>query len=110
MIKARIAPDFLADGIAVRVTEEGDGHRMLLHYGEDGSARWRPFEPQPGLDPGITMTLTDEAARVLLDALLRHYEGASDMRTVRSDLLHERDRVDRLIKFIQDIIIQAAQR
>ena len=32
----------------------------------------------------------------LLDALLRHYQGASDMHTVRADLLHERGRVDKL--------------
>jgi hypothetical protein len=81
--------------------------------GEGGWIRWEPFDPQnmlAGTDTGLTFRLQDEAARALLDALLRHYQGASDMHTVRSDLLHERGRVDNLIKFVQDIIVQAAQR
>lgn len=99
MIKAQIADDFLADGVSVRVTMEGDGGRLILLAGEDGATRWEPFDPQPGLIAGapyLTIRLPGDAARALLDALLRHYEGASDMRTVRSDLLHERGRVDKL--------------
>jgi len=96
MIKAQIAPDFPGDGIAVRITLEQEGGRLIMHVGSDAMTSWEPFSPQPVSGNGITMHLQDEAARALLDALLRYYEGASDMHTVRSDLLHERGRVDRL--------------
>jgi hypothetical protein len=100
MIKARIAGDFLGDGISVRVTLEGDGSKHILLVSEDGSARWEPFDPQSAMTaadaPYLTLRLPEDVARALLDALLRYYEGASDMHTVRSDLLHERGRVDKL--------------
>ena len=51
-------------------------------------------------EPAVTIALDDDEARALLDALLRHYQGASDMHTVRSDLLHERARVDKLTEAI----------
>jgi hypothetical protein len=99
MIKAQIAGDFLSDGISVRILNESDSVRLVLVPGEDGYTRWEPFDPQQALSataPWLTIRLPDEAGRALLDALLRHYQGASDMHTVRSDLLHERGRVDKL--------------
>lgn len=50
-----------------------------------------------------TMLLTNDLARALLDALMRHYQGASDMHTVRADLLHERGRVDKLVTAVIDL-------
>lgn len=43
------------------------------------------------------LRIPDEITVPLLDALARHYAGTTDMRTLRQDYLHERDRVDKLI-------------
>ena len=96
MIKVQVAEDFFNDGIVVRVLMEGDGSRMILRIGENDVTQWVPFEPGLSAEPYLTVRLPEDAGRALLDALLRHYEGASDMHTVRSDLLHERGRVDKL--------------
>jgi hypothetical protein len=98
VIKAQIAGDFFSDGISVRLTRDSDGGRRIAVPGEGGYLRWEEFSPEQALTegPALTIRLPDEAARALLDALLRHYQGASDMHTVRGDLLHERGRVDKL--------------
>lgn len=97
MIKVRVADGFaFSGGAAVQVVQEDNGYRRILRLGETAASyRW---EEIPGLGAPVepTMVLDDDVARALLDALLRHYQGASDMHTVRSDLLHERGRVDKL--------------
>lgn len=52
---------------------------------------------------GPTIRIPTEFARALLDALLRHYQGASDMHQLRQDFLHERSRVDKLIQHTMDV-------
>lgn len=109
MFKARIADDFAADGCAIWLyTEWEQGKRNVLHFSPDGASgrngmQWEATEPGALVPP--TMKLPDDAARVLLDALLRHYQGASDMHTVRADLLHERGRADKLT----DAVIRIAE-
>ena len=41
--------------------------------------------------------LPEDAARALCDALVAHFDGASDIRTVRAELDQEKRRVDTLI-------------
>ena len=90
----RVADDFMIDGLAIYVSiKDGPADRRILHIRENGTA-WDQVDPAAVTEP--TLKLPGEAARALLDALLRHYQGASDMRTVRADLLHERGRVDKL--------------
>lgn len=100
MIEARISDQlmFSMDSIAVQIVERYEGHiPRVLKTGDGGMGPvWEDF-PDDGLaEAPLTMTLRNDVARALLDALLRHYQGASDMHTVRSDLLHERGRVDKL--------------
>lgn len=106
MIEVRVSDDFMMDGVAIHVSmkREGDARRILrLH---DDGQEWEAVEPMTAVEP--TLKLQGDAARALLDALLRHYQGASDMHTVRSDLLHERGRVDKLTSGILQIAIQAS--
>jgi hypothetical protein len=112
VIRAQIAGDFLGDGISVRITMENDDRRLIMVPGEDGYTRWEEFNPQQVLTdgPALTIRLPDEAGRALLDALLRHYQGASDMHTIRSDLLHERGRVDKLTDAFIRILDRAGLR
>lgn len=109
MIEARIGSNFVMDGIDIWISLKTEGGRLILQPGLDGIPNLERVEPG-ATSQHPTITLQDEAGRALLDALLRHYEGASDMHTVRSDLLHERGRVDNLIGFVQTIITEAAQR
>ncbi len=95
MIEARIGSNFPMDGIDIWIALKSDGERVFLQPGPDGIGNWERTDPA-SRPAHPTITLQDEAGRVLLDALLRYYEGASDMHTVRSDLLHERGRVDKL--------------
>lgn len=94
MIDVRVSDDFMVDGLAIWISLKQGQSRRLLRLGTQGERTWEEIDPQTNVEP--TLKLDGESARSLLDALLRHYQGASDMHTVRSDLLHERGRVDKL--------------
>lgn len=103
MHEAKVSADFMMDGVAIWVsTRPGDGipRRILRITGE--THNWDDVDG-PGGEIPATLRLPDDAARALLDALLSHYQGTSDLHTVRSDLLHERDRVDRLLGVVCQI-------
>lgn len=106
MIKVRVADAFaFGGGFAVQVIRDEDGKRRVLRLAEGfASYRWEFVPEAVAVEP--TMVLPDEIGRPLLDALTRHYQGASDMHTVRADLLHERGRVDKLT----DAVIRIATR
>lgn len=96
---------FASDRIAIAVIlQHNQDERSILHFTEEGFDRWDTIS---GLltseNGGPTLSLNNDVARALLDALTRHYQGASDMHTVRADLLHERGRVDRMINAIIDL-------
>lgn len=92
---------FATDGIGIAiVNRHSQEERSILRFDQEGWGRWESVEPLVNTKP--TIVLNNDVARALLDALMRHYQGASDMHTVRSDLLHERARVDGLIKVIGD--------
>jgi hypothetical protein len=85
--------DPIGQAIQVAIATTGDMPTGLVELGFR-SARWEPFEP--GEDPP-TITIPDEVARALLDALSAHYGGTGDTRALRRDYDAERARVDRLI-------------
>jgi hypothetical protein len=58
---------------------------------------FEPYDTTTYVDPGVTFAVNNDFARALLEALLRYYNGSEDARTTRADLLHERERVDKLI-------------
>ena len=105
-IRARIADNFLDDGIAVRVTQDHDGgysgmpSRMVMRITPEGRATWEPYDEPSALPASggshLTMTMPEDVARALLDALTRWYHGAEDTRALRRDYDAERQRVDKL--------------
>lgn len=105
MIQARVSDYMLMDGVAVMITDkrEGGNRRVRRFHRDTNVVEWEEIT-DPAIGVEATMILSNDEARALLDALLRHYQGASDMHTVRSDLLHERARVDKLT----DAVIEAA--
>jgi hypothetical protein len=102
MFEVYVNDDYMMDGIGIWITTrfedrtgQASGFRQILHLGDSGSRTWSDIEPLTQVEP--TLKLEGEAARALLDALLRHYQGSEDLHTTRADLLHERGRVDKFI-------------
>lgn len=92
----RVSDQMQVDGIAVYVLMKHEGEvTKIMHIDEQGFMSWHPVETNAVSSP--TLILQNDIGRATLEALMRHYEGASDMHTVRSDLLHERGRVDKMI-------------
>jgi len=79
---------------------------MRLHEG--GWAEFVTVEPAVQSSP--TLRLNNDFARALLEALLRYYNGSEDARTTRADLLHERERVDKLINMYGMLATTIAER
>lgn len=97
-IQVYIQDDYMTDGIRIWITMKPEGtDRKVLHISGETLAYpvWDTAEPMAMVEP--TVILPMDTGPLLLDALLKHYQGASDMHTVRSDLLHERARVDKFI-------------
>lgn len=101
MIRAYVSEDFVSQrvGIAIveRHSEQRAPARILRLVAADNGAhalRWEELAEHVETEP--TLTLEDDAARALLDALTRHYQGAEDTRSLRADYDHERKRVDKL--------------
>jgi hypothetical protein len=68
----------------------------MLHFQEHGHQIMERIDPM--VESAPSMAMSDEFGRALLDALLRYYQGASDMHTIRADYLHERGRVDKMLE------------
>lgn len=97
---------FAIDGIAIGVRMRfGNSQYRSMHIQENGFVVWEDTETGSAASP--TMYLPDEVARGLLQALMNHYQGAEDLRTVRGDLLHERSRVDKLINVTAELAEKA---
>lgn len=72
----------------------GEHVEYITGLGE-GTTRVEVREPH---EIAPTLTIPDEMARLLMDALIQHYGGATSTRQLRSDFEHERKRVDRMIE------------
>lgn len=103
--QAHVTDEFMIDGVAIYVSMKHDRARQLLRIGADGQQEWADHDPLTTADP--TLKLPGEAARALLDALLRFYQGAADTQTIRADLIHERNRVDKLTSGLLQIAIHS---
>ena len=103
--EAHVSDDFMIDGIAVYLSIKDGMSRRILRCQPDGNSTWEDHDPLTTATP--TLKLNGEAARALLDALLRFYQGSADTQTVRSDLLHERGRVDKLTEAVISIAARA---
>lgn len=101
MIQVHVTDNMMVDGVAIYICMKHEGdNRRLMHITEAGYTNWELLEQTVPIMSIPTMSLNSDVARALLDALLRHYQGASDMHTVRADLIHERGRVDKLVDHV----------
>lgn len=98
MYEVVIQENWTAMGLDVFVIQRGQGEVHLLR--PDGNIE---RIAEGSIPPGPTFTLHESTARSLLDKLTQHYQGASDLHTVRGDLLHERGRVDKMLDTISQL-------
>jgi len=99
--QVRIMTDFAADGIAIYVVLRTTD-RHILHF-RNGMPEWEAI-PADGRTVDPTLRLSDGHGRALLNALLQHYNGTPDSHTQREDLMHERERRDKL----EDAVVRIA--
>lgn len=81
------------------------GEVRVLRIGDGGRSQFETIPALAATDP--TMIIPKDFALVLLEELLRHFQGASDLHTVRSDYLHERGRVDKMLEQFMSLSRQA---
>jgi hypothetical protein len=107
-LKIKLSDSTFGNGVAVwiKVRSGPDMTRFARVNSEHGYLEWEEV-PRHSVIEGCTLLVDDEIARGLLEELLRYYQGASDMHTVRADLLHERERVDKLIGMYADLAEKA---
>jgi hypothetical protein len=93
-INVFINDKYSIDGVGIYIVRGGGDVRHLMQFNGD-MVEWVIVEDTVLLSP--TFHIGNDIGRAMLDALTRHYHGTSDIHTIRSDYLHERDRVDKCI-------------
>jgi hypothetical protein len=108
MIRAYITEDLLGSATRISLVREpadaqNPAHILRLHNdGLSPSCRWESIEP--GTDTQPTLTIHQDTARALLDALTRHFHA------LRRDYDVERERVDLLTGALIDVAQTLASR
>ena len=98
--RAYVEFDVLMDGVRIHLAEtqhDGSG-RYIARFADVEMERHET--PGAIVDDPAPLRLPEDHARALYEALARFFGGAPDMAVVRADLQHERNRVDRLIGFL----------
>jgi hypothetical protein len=104
VIRAYIREPYLGlTGIDVVIVNHIDDQvSYLMRIGDQGQVIWDE-PPNDFAEPKPTFSLPADTGRVLLDALVRHYQGAEDSRSLRRDYDAERQRVDEQAKVLADV-------
>lgn len=113
MIRVHLAEGPFGDSLRVFFVDQNADTRRLLHV-EGEVFEWLELPPNgQAVDEKIlqpTMILPWDTGRALLEALVRHYNGAEDTRALRRDYDAERKRVDEQSKVIADIARTLAEK
>lgn len=108
MIRVYIGESFFRDNLSVFIIRQFDdgGPRQILRM-RDGQRLWEEIPP---VDSAVSaqqeepsFELPFDIGHAVLDALVRHYQGAEDTRALRRDYDAERKRVDEHARTIADI-------
>jgi len=106
-VRVRLREHPVSDCLDVFIIREADHGRYVLHTENSNTFRWDELPPPTAaLSDGVlepTIVLPSDSGRALLEALVRHYNGAEDTRTLRRDYDAERRRVDEQNKVIADV-------
>lgn len=91
-------------GLQIYVSRHAGTSLEILRLGATRhSETWERLDT--GVEAEPTFRVDHDIAKTLLEALLDHYRGGTDTRTLRSDYEHERERADKLIAAITTIAI-----
>jgi len=109
VIRAHVHHNYALGGFGIAVSvvmhpPEGslDVRPRVLRLAGGNLSSWDEM-PADGALTEPTLTLDDDSAHALLDALTRHYQGAEDTRALRRDYDAERKRVDLLIGHLASV-------
>lgn len=80
--------------VIMNVTET---ERKVMNMTEGGFVIWTEIGYPAGEEIKPTVTLQNDIALLLRDALNARFQGTGDINTLRTDLLHERSRVDKML-------------
>lgn len=95
-------------GLKVFVIDRHEGGpSRIFRPGGRGVMSWDGL-PEDSREVEPSFTLPEDTGRALLEALVRHYQGAEDTRMLRQDYNAERKRVDGLINALGDVVKQLA--
>jgi hypothetical protein len=103
VIHVHVTDNHFAQGVRVFVINDlGDEKRILRNPGQIGFDSWETFQPNTEVEP--TFALRDEESRALLEALVRHYQGAEDTRALRKDYDAALKRADAKDALVADVL------
>ena len=106
MIRAYIRENLPMDSLEITLIQGSDGTPRRIMGMVDPAAgifRWEDLPEDSRHDVTPTLHLGDDEARALLEALVRHYNGAEDTRALRRDYDAERMRVDTLTSALMNV-------
>lgn len=97
MWRAYVEQNFAMQGISIYLgMKHSDGMTMIKSVTTE-------LQTLPeGAIAAPSLVMEDDLGRALLDALITHYGGATNVRQLRADYEHERGRVDKLIEHIME--------
>jgi hypothetical protein len=91
--------DTMIRGVRIHLAEtQHDGTGHIARFADVEMERYET--PGAIVNDPAPLRLPEDHARALYEALARFFGGAPDMAQLRADYNHERNRVDRLIGFI----------
>lgn len=103
MIHVHVIDNYIAGGVRVYVVNDLGGEKQILRNpGRLGFDNWEPIEPNVDVEP--TFALRDDESRALLEALVRHYQGAEDTRALRKDYDAALKRADAKDQVLADVL------
>ena len=106
-IRAHINTDFTTFGsVRIWIADfEGDRPRRIMRHADQHHFPWEDIDDSVvGLEVEPTFTLQEDVARALVDALVRHFQGAEDTRRLRQDYDAALRRGDEKDKLIADVL------
>lgn len=105
MIQVYIGESFFRDSLDIYIVRKTEGDPRYILRMHDGRPHWEAI-PEGAVsadEDASTVRLPFDVGHALLDALVRHYQGAEDTRALRRDYDAERKRVDQQAEVIADI-------
>lgn len=100
-IHVHVTDNHFAQGVRVFVINDLGDEKLILRN-RSGCDTWETLQRNVDVEP--TFALGDTESRALLDALVRHYQGAEDTRALRRDYDAALKRADAKDAVLADVL------